>query len=84
MLHLDIESRSHVNLLTDGAYNYARDPSTEIICICYAQDDGKTYDWDPSRPFPEALVCYIASGLPMAAHNAQFERLMFDYVIAND
>ena len=40
ILWLDFETRSHCDLKTRGAYAYATDPSTEVICMSYAFGDG--------------------------------------------
>jgi hypothetical protein len=37
---LDFESFSYANLPDVGVYKYARDPSTEILCVAWAIDDG--------------------------------------------
>ncbi len=39
-LRLDFETRSRVDLKLAGAYEYARDPSTEVLCAAYQIDDG--------------------------------------------
>lgn len=83
-LHIDFESRSRVNLLIAGAYVYASDPSTSVICMAYAFNDGPVMLWAPDEPFPEAVTEYIRSGGTIVAHNAQFERLLFWYVICPD
>jgi len=84
MIHIDIETRSHTDLTTRGVYNYAQDPSTEVLCICYAEDNGRIRSWTPSQSFPLQLIDAIERGDELWAHNAQFERLLFDYVICND
>ena len=37
----DIETRSTVNLTLCGAWNYAAHPSTSILCMYLAVDDGE-------------------------------------------
>jgi hypothetical protein len=39
MLWLDFETRSRCDLKARGVYNYARDLSTEVLCMSYAFDD---------------------------------------------
>ena len=85
MIHIDIETRSEVDLLRHGVYQYAMDPSTQLLCLCWAVDDGPVQSWVPgTRPFPAELALAIESGEQLWAHNAQFERLLFEYVICND
>jgi len=83
-LHIDLESKSRVDLLKEGGYNYATDLSTEILCMCYALDDAPVELWVPGQPFPEDVADYIAEGGDLYAHHAAFERLMFDYIICPD
>ena len=78
ILWLDFETRSRCNLLTDGVYNYAQDPSTEVLCMSYAFDDEEVRTWLPHDAFPEEVREY--QGM-IYAHNAAFERLIFWYVL---
>lgn len=84
VLHIDLETGSRTNLITDGLYNYATDPSTFIHCMCWAFGDGEINLWTPDQPFPRSLKKYIETGVPLLAHNAGFERMMFEYVICPD
>lgn len=45
---LDIETFSRVNLKTAGMYRYAEDESTDLLCVCWAVDDGPVSAWIPS------------------------------------
>jgi DNA polymerase bacteriophage-type len=58
MINIDFETRSKTNLLTDGAYNYLADPSTEVICMAWAQDGGKPQLWHPGDEIP---ACFMTS-----------------------
>jgi DNA polymerase len=44
-LHLDFETFSEADLKSVGAYRYAYDPSTEIICAAMAFDDRRPLAW---------------------------------------
>ncbi len=66
----DIESRSIVALEVAGASRYAGDPSTEILCVAYAIDDGEPKIWLPGDPLPEELFAVDE----IVAHNFAFER----------
>lgn len=81
ILWLDFETRSRCDLLTRGVYNYARDPSTEVLCMSYAFDDDPVRTWLPQQPFPEKIREHLADQGIIRAHNATFERLIFWYVI---
>jgi len=81
---IDFETRSQVDLLTAGAYNYSSDPSTEIICMYYAKNDEEPKQWLPSMPFPKALARHIKKGLRLNAFNATFERLIWAFILTPD
>jgi len=78
MLWIDFETRSRCDLTKHGVYNYAQDPSTEVLCMSYAFDDDDVVTWLPSQPFPEKVKSYKGQ---IYAHNAAFERLIFWYVL---
>ena len=75
MIIIDFETRSECNLLTDGTYKYTADPSTEILCMSFAWDDGKNvYSWVPRETLlPDAFLDYLKGDGLIAAHNAEFD-----------
>lgn len=73
MLHIDFETRSEVELKTAGLHVYAAHPSTRVLCMAYAFDDGPVLLWKPGEPFPGDVVDYVFAGKMVAAHNAPFE-----------
>lgn len=81
ILWVDLESRSRCDLLSRGVYNYAQDPSTELLCMSYAFDDEDVTTWTPDQPFPTRVALHRGQ---IRAHNAAFERLFFWYVICPD
>ncbi len=81
ILWLDFETRSRVDLTVAGAYNYAQDMSTEVLCMSYAFDDEDVRTWTPGQSFPQKVSAAILSGVQIRAHNAAFERLIFWYVL---
>ncbi len=77
LLFLDFETRSRVNVREVGAYRYAADPSTEVICCAYALDDEPVHLWrPPGRMHEEADFDQIlgTGDLTLVAHNIEFER----------
>lgn len=84
MLWLDFETRSRCDLISRGAYNYARDASTLVLCLSYAFNDEDVQSWRPSQPFPQKIIDFITAGGQIRAHNAAFERLIFWYVLCPD
>jgi len=85
MLWLDLETRSNVDLGVKGLLHYAQDQSTEVICMSYAFDQEPIKTWfAEDSDFPQEVIDYFNSGGLIAAHNASFERHLFDFVISND
>ena len=77
-LWIDFETRSACDLKAAGVYNYAQDPSTDVLCMSWAFDDEDVQTWTPDQPFPAQVKEYKG---PIYAHNAAFERLIFWYVL---
>ena len=81
ILWIDFETRSKCDLPSRGAYNYAQDISTEVLCMSYAFDDDEVVTWLPGQPFPAAVANHTGQ---IRAHNAAFERLIFWFVLCPD
>jgi DNA polymerase len=81
ILYLDFETRSRCDLLTKGAYNYARHPSTTVLCMSYAFDDEDVTTWDGDDKFPARVRNHTGM---IYAHNAAFERLICKHVLGLD
>lgn len=81
-IHLDFETRSECNIWESGAWVYAAHPSTQILCLAYAIDEGPVkilthQDFLNSIHFGfpcEDLIQTIRDGALMVAHNALFEQ----------
>jgi AAA domain/DNA polymerase family A/Toprim domain/CHC2 zinc finger len=68
ILYRDFETRSTLNLAKAGAWRYAADPTTEVLCVAFAIDDGPVQLWTPDMAVPVFdPECLIVS------HNDQFE-----------
>lgn len=86
-LHIDFEIFSASPLPEVGAYRYAHDPSTEILCCAVAQEDAEPLLWVPAKwrhllpeyahhwGNAEYLIEYASENPDTItyAHNAQFE-----------
>ena len=76
-LHLDFETYSEADIKKVGAYRYAFDPSTEILCAAMAFNDEKPYVWDcqPNSLFLSPVYNDILRdpAVLIYAHNAMFE-----------
>jgi DNA polymerase len=81
-LHIDYETKSTINLKTCGLYRYAKHPTTDILCMAYAFGTDPVQLWTPDFPWPEDLKEHVLSGGRIVAHNAQFERLITQYIAA--
>lgn len=81
MISIDFETRSKTNLLTDGVYNYASCPSTEIICMAYSVDGVAPELWLPGDLVPAVFASQTHDHY--YAWNAAFERLIWDIMVCD-
>ena len=83
ILHRDFETRSNARLDLCGAWRYAADPSSAILCVGYAVDDGPVQIWTPGQPVPaEFREAAIDPAWLVVAHNDQFESAIEERSIA--
>lgn len=76
----DFETRSILSVTDCGAWRYAEEPKTEIICLGYqmaGQEEPKV--WVPDEEFPEELIEAIKKGEAIECHNAAFEKAIWHY-----
>ena len=81
MIYLDFETRSESDLKA-GPWAYAGHTSTEVLCCCWAIDDGPVNLWHCAHPLigieasgpPTELIKAVWDGHILEAHNASFER----------
>ena len=83
-LRIDFETRSDVDLKERGIYNYASDISTQIIMMGWAFNDEPVKVWLPDHPFPQRIIRHIKTEGTLYAFNAQFERLVWAYILTQD
>lgn len=81
--HLDFETYSAIDIRKVGAHRYARHPSTEVLIACYWLPRFEGVDvWLPlEEDPPEDLMEYIEQGGLIGAHNANFERLIWQHAL---
>ena len=79
VLHLDLETRSACDLTVAGAHVYAEHETTEFLCIGFAFDEEPTEAVDPGD-FNFRIADHIKAGGLVYAHNAQFERVLWNAV----
>lgn len=75
----DFESQSACDLKAAGAYRYAVDPTTAVLCCSFTFDDDQTILWWPDQPLPPRVLIAIEKGAMFVAHNAGFERNMWTH-----
>jgi DNA polymerase bacteriophage-type len=81
MLYLDLETRSQCDLIFHGLAQYARDETTEVICMAYCFDDEPMQFWWSIEEFPSEVSEYLVDGGLVMAHNAEFEMAIFEHVL---
>jgi DNA polymerase len=79
----DIETRSAVSLRECGAYIYAIDPTTQLLCLVFAIDDEEPQLWLPTDSVPSLFVEIAANPgeWQLVAHNYEFERAIFENIL---
>jgi len=81
-VYIDFESRSQCDIWTAGAYRYCEHPTTEILCLAWAVDDGPVrgaiHGAELRRSIKE-LNALVSEGAEFHAHNAFFERCMWRF-----
>lgn len=80
-LHVDLETRSTVDLPKTGPYVYFDHWSTECWVACFARGDRPVERWHPGEPPPDTIVKAARDGVPFVAHNAGFERVAFNKLL---
>jgi DNA polymerase len=79
MIWLDFETRSECDLTTAGVYNYARHPTTQILCMAFAfNNDSVNVTTNVSEM---RKIISEAHDQQIRAHNAAFERLIITHVL---
>ena len=84
MIHVDFETRSRADLKKVGAFRYANDPSTEIICAALSRDEEEPLIWvnplfgESDDGVYELIEEWLNGDSLIYAHNAQFEQAIFE------
>lgn len=77
---IDFETASDVDLRKCGAWRYAEDPTTEILCACYETSErpGEMWVWRPSDASYLRLRLLVDDPeVIFVAHNAGFEKAIW-------
>ena len=91
-IDIDFETRSKSDLKKVGAYNYATDPTTEILCCGFKITSKDIEDapvayylWFPhDGPLPEPVMSALKKVDEITAHNAAFDQLIYEFVAEID
>lgn len=79
--HLDFETASTTDLRTAGLYRYAEDPNTRVWGFSWQIGSGPILQWRPGYIDPTPLLDHVAQGGRVVAHNAAFERTIWNKII---
>jgi DNA polymerase len=78
----DFETRSAVDLRTQGMYRYFDDDSTDALCLAWrASPDQPGGLWKRGEPPPAELCQHIESGGTLRGWNVGFERQCFEKIM---
>jgi DNA polymerase len=80
----DYETRSILKLEHSGAWRYARDSRTQVLCCAYCVDDGPVKLWTPPDPPPAEFFEAAApqnTDWTVGAFNAGFEIPLEHYIL---
>lgn len=80
-LHIDVESRSAVELKTAGLFKYWEHDTTDVWLVAWAIDDDPIEVWYPGQPCPPRVREHIEAGGRCVAHNSAFEAACFRYCL---
>lgn len=86
-LHLDFETFSAVDLRKAGTYRYAMDRSTRALLLSFGfnNEPVECVDLYHREPLPRRLLeMLLDPAVQKWAHNASFERAIFQYVLGID
>lgn len=81
-LHFDVETRSTCDLRKAGADVYFEHPITDLWCYAYAFDDEPPGAWSRGEEHSDEVLRHIRDGGLVVAHNAGFEYLAINQVLA--
>lgn len=88
--HIDFETKSDRDLKKTGVHAYTEGPHTGVYTLRWRLVDTENKwivasgDWRPGREDPLELLVHIESGGMVVAHNAIFERTIWNYVVRRD
>lgn len=79
--HIDFETRSDVDLKKAGLYRYVESQHTWTWGFSWRIGNGVVIQWRPGYADPTALLEHIRLGGKVIAHNAGFERTIWNRIV---
>jgi DNA polymerase len=80
-LYIDFETRSIADIKKVGAWKYAADPSTEIMCMAWAIDTGPVKIVTAGEFHHSEFFDGVVPGATIIAHNAHFEYAIWNLIL---
>lgn len=80
-LEIDFETRSDVDIRKRGVYVYMEGANTSPILASYKLNGGPVQRWRAPAPCPPDIRAHVEAGGEVHAHNAQFERLLWQKIL---
>ena len=81
---IDFETCSSCDLKQAGAWRYAEDISTEILCLAWSVMGEEAKVWRPGENFDELLTLAKDPDMVFIAHNAAFEKAVWRNIMVRD
>ena len=78
-ISLDFETYSECDIKSAGAWAYAKDASTKVLCMAYAEGDEDPKLWLPNQPIPNFLQ--KPNNYEIHAWNSFFEWVIWTHVL---
>lgn len=78
---VDFETRSFLDVRDVGAWRYAEDWTTEILCMSWKMGSSESKIWVPWLDFPQEVIDHVKAGGTFEAHNVQFERAIWLFIL---
>ena len=80
-VYIDFETHSVSDIQKEGAWAYARHPSTDLMCIAFALDDGPIEVLKCATDYERLRPLATNSNFIFVAHNAFFEQAVWKCVL---
>jgi len=78
-ISLDFETYSECDIKSAGAWAYAKDPTTRVLCMAYAEGEEAPKLWLPNQPIPNFLR--QPNNYEIHAWNSFFEWVIWTHVL---